>query len=74
VIISQPGDPIWLREGVFIISSIVDSGIPVGTTLDKPKRGLFIERQTIHGRDYIKAYIDGIGERLIQEIEVLELL
>ena len=74
MIMSLPGDPIWLREGVFIIKEIYsDQGIPSGIFLNKPCRGIFLERKTIKSKTYIKAYVDNIVERLVEEDEVLEL-
>jgi len=73
MISSQPGDPIWIREGVFIANEVCNTGLPVGTILNKPKRGIFLERKIINSKTYIKAYIDSIGERLVEECEVLEL-
>lgn len=73
MIASLPGDPIWLREGILVIGDIHQIGIPVGTILNKPCRGIFLERKTINSKAYIKAYVDDIGERYIQEDEVIEL-
>jgi hypothetical protein len=73
MITSQPGDPIWIREGVFIANEVCNTGLPVGTILKKPKRGIFLERKIINSRIYIKTYIDSIGERFVEESEVLEL-
>jgi len=73
MISSQPGDPIWIREGVFIVNEVCNTGLPVGTILKKPKRGIFLERKVINSRTYIKTYIDSIGERFVEECEVLEL-
>jgi hypothetical protein len=73
MISSQPGDPIWIREGVFIANEVCNAGLPVGTILNKPKRGIFLERKIINSKTYIKTYIDSIGERFVEECEVLEL-
>lgn len=74
MITSSPGDPIWLREGVFIIKEIYNiNGLPSGIFLNKPCRGIFLERKMINSRNYIKAYVDDIGERFVEEDEVLEL-
>lgn len=70
---SQPGDAIWLREGIFIAKEIPDSGIPIGVYLNKPKCAIFLERHTINSVTYIRTYIDNIGERLIEESEILSL-
>ena len=56
MISSQPGDPIWIREGVFIANEVCNTGLPVGTILKKPKRGIFLERKVINSRTYIKTY------------------
>jgi hypothetical protein len=72
MISSQPGDPIWIREGVFVASE-VGTGLPVGIILKKARRGIFIERKVINSRTYIKTYIDSLGERFVEEQEVLEL-
>lgn len=73
MIISLPGDPIWLREGVLIAYDLPQHGIPVGTILHKPCRGIFLERKMINSKSYIKAYVDNVGERYIEEDEVIEL-
>jgi len=73
MITSQPGDPIWIREGVFVANEVCSVGLPIGTILNKPKRGIFLERKVINSRTYIKTYIDSIGERFVEESEVLEL-
>ena len=73
MITSQPGDPIWIREGVFVANEVCNTGLPIGTILKKPKRGIFLERKIINSRIYIKTYIDSIGERFVEECEVLEL-
>lgn len=74
MIISLPGDPIWLREGVFIIKEMYsDNGIPSGIFLNKPCRGIFLERKIINSRNYIKAYVDNLGERFVEEDEVIDL-
>lgn len=73
MIVSLPGDPIWLREGVLVSHDIPARGIPIGIILDKPCRGIFLERKTINSKSYVKAYVDNVGERYIDEDEVLEL-
>lgn len=74
MIASLPGDPIWLREGVFVMSEIYsEQGIPSGVFLNKPCRGIFLERKTIKSKTYIKAYVDNVGERFVEEDEVIEL-
>lgn len=73
MIISLPGDPIWLREGILVAHDLPQHGIPVGIILHKPCRGIFLERKTINSKSYIKAYVDSIGERYIEEDEVIEL-
>ena len=70
---SLPGDPIWLREGILIMGEPQTSGIPVGFILNKPCRGIFLERKIINNINYIKAYVDSIGERYIEENEVIDL-
>lgn len=73
MISSIPGDPIWLREGVFVIRQISnDNGIPVGTFLTVPHRAIFLDRKTHLSKCYVKAYVENLGERLIEEEEVLE--
>ena len=75
MITSTPGDPIWLRAGVLLITNLSDpSGLPVGNILRSPKRGIFLDRKTIKDRIYIKAYVENIGERLIEEDEVQEFM
>lgn len=70
---SLPGDPIWLREGVLVSNDVPAFGIPIGIILDKPCRGIFLERKIINSRSYIRAYVDNVGERLIEEDEVIQL-
>ena len=74
MILSLPGEPIWLREGVMVSCNIPVNGLPIGIILDKPCRGIFLERKTINSTWYIKAYVDNLGERFINEDEVLELI
>jgi hypothetical protein len=52
---------------------ISTDGMTIGTILKKPLRAIFLNRKTINDRKYIQAYIDNIGERFIEEDEVLEL-
>ncbi len=73
MIMSSPGDPIWLREGVLVSQHIPNFGLPIGIILSKPCRGIFLERKIINSRTYVKAYVDNIGERYVEEDEVLEL-
>ena len=73
MIMSLPGDPIWLREGILISSEVPSFGIPIGSFLNKPCRGIFLESKTINSKSYIKAYVDNIGERYIEEDQVIEL-
>lgn len=73
MIMSLPGEPIWLREGILVSRDVPQHGIPIGIILDKPCRGIFIERKTINSRNYIKAYVDNVGERYIDEDEVIDL-
>jgi len=72
---SLSGDPIWLRQGLFLIKEInISQGIPLGSFLSKPCFGIFLERQTINSRNYIKTYVDSIGERYIDEEEIIDLI
>ena len=76
MIAATPGDAIWLREGVFLIKDLYSEkghGIPAGTFLNKPCRGIFLERKTIKSKSYIKAYVDDVGERLIEEDDVIDM-
>lgn len=68
-----PGDAVWIRQGVFLIKSIEDSNVPIGSVIKIPKHGIFIDRVVINDKCYIKAYIHTIGERLIEENEILDL-
>lgn len=72
---SQPGEPIWLREGIFLIKvlSSETTGLPIGTFLKKPCRGILLDRKIHLSTAYVKAYVDNLGERYIEESEVLEL-
>jgi hypothetical protein len=75
MIASLPGDPIWLREGTLIMSNPESTiGIPVGIILNKPCRGIFLERRIVNSTTYVKAYVDDVGERYIEENEVMELI
>lgn len=69
----EPGEAIWLREGILLIKefSIEPSGMPVGSFLKKPCRGIFLDRKVVKSKMYIKAYVDSVGERYIEESEVL---
>lgn len=73
MITSLPGDPIWIREGVLVSKDVSTSGILIGIILTKPKRAIFLDRKIVNDRKYVQAYIDDIGERFIEEDEVLEL-
>lgn len=73
MIASLPGDPIWIREGVLVSKDVSNSGISIGTILTKPKRAIFLDRKTVNDRKYVQAYIDDMGERFVEEDEVLEL-
>lgn len=73
MIMSLPGDPIWLREGILIANEVPTLGIPIGIILNKPCRGIFLERKIINSKNYIKAYVDNMGERYIDEEEVIDL-
>jgi hypothetical protein len=69
----MPGDPIWIREGVLVSKEVSSAGLSIGTILNKPRRGIFLDRKTINDRKYVQAYIDELGERFVEEDEVLEL-
>jgi hypothetical protein len=74
MLVSSPGDPIWLREGVLVLNGPDKTGMPIGTILSKPCRGIFLSREIINSKNYVKAYVDNIGERYIDEDEVLDLI
>lgn len=69
------GDLVWLKEGSFVISSFNNGdGIPAGSFLNKPCKGVFLERKTISGTNYIKTYVNNYyGERLINEEDVCDI-
>lgn len=73
MIASLPGDPIWIREGVLVSKEVPSAGMCVGTILNKPRRAIFLDRKIINDRKYVQAYIDELGERFVEEEEVLEL-
>ena len=73
MIMSSPGDPIWLREGILITRELPQLGLPVGIVLHKPCRGIFLEKKVMNSKTYIKAYVDNFGERYIEEDDVLEM-
>jgi hypothetical protein len=75
MIMATVGEPIWLREGVFVIKTLseTNSGLPVGTFLSKPSRGIFLDRKTYLSKAYIKAYVENLGERFIDEDEVQDM-
>lgn len=70
---SLPGDPIWIREGVLVAKEVSTDGLSIGTILTKPRRAIFLDRKTVNDRKYVQAYIDDVGERYVEEDEVLEL-
>lgn len=70
---SMPGDPIWIREGVLVAKEVSSAGLSIGTILNKPRRGIFLDRKTVNDRKYVQAYIDDMGERFVEEDQVLEL-
>jgi hypothetical protein len=70
---SQPGDALWIREGVFVASEINKTGLPIGIYLKNPKYGIFLERQIINDIPYIKTYINNIGERFVEEKDIFEM-
>lgn len=75
MITSVPGDPIWLRAGVLLITNMSDpNGLPIGKILRTPRRGIFLDRKLVRDKFYIKAYVEDIGERLIEEDEVQEFM
>lgn len=74
MIMSFPGDPIWLREGILMTRELPQLGLPIGVILDKPCRGIFLEKKIINSKTYVKAYVDNFGERYIEETEVLEMV
>jgi hypothetical protein len=73
MITSLPGDPIWIREGVLVAKEVSTDGLSIGTILTKPRRAIFLDRKTVNDRKYVQAYIDDVGERYVEEDEVLEL-
>jgi hypothetical protein len=73
MITSLPGDPIWIREGVLVAKEVSTDGLSIGTILTRPRRGIFLDRKTVNDRKYVQAYIDDVGERFVEEDEVLEL-
>lgn len=73
MITSMPGDPIWIREGVLVAKEVSTLGLSIGIILNKPRRAIFLDRKTVNDRKYVQAYIDDIGERFVEEDEVLEL-
>lgn len=73
MITSLPGDPIWIREGVLVAKEVSKDGLSIGTILTRPRRAIFLDRKTVNDRKYVQAYIDDVGERFVEEDEVLEL-
>lgn len=73
MITSLPGDPLWIREGVLVAKEVSTDGLSIGTILTKPRRAIFLDRKTVNDRKYVQAYIDDVGERYVEEEEVLEL-
>jgi hypothetical protein len=73
MITSLPGDPIWIREGVLVSKEVSKDGLSIGIILTKPRRAIFLDRKTVNDRKYVQAYIDDVGERFVEEDEVLEL-
>jgi hypothetical protein len=70
---SSPGDLLWIREGVFVAREIKTNGLPIGSVLQKPRYGIFLERQIINDISYVRTYIENVGERLIEEKDILEM-
>ena len=54
-------------------SDVSDDGLPFGSVALKPIRGILLERIQFHNDIYVKAYVDGIGERLIKETSVMDM-
>lgn len=76
MILAGPGDPIWIPEGCFMVKTeadVCDDGLPFGSVALKPFRGILIERIRFHNDTYVKAYVDGIGERLIKETSIMDM-
>lgn len=67
------GEPLWIRSGVCVYDNIYTKGLPVGVILNSPLRAILLERVVVNSRNFIKAYVDGLGEKIILESDVIEL-
>lgn len=77
MIIAGPGDPIWIPEGSFMskdLESSIEEGLPIGWVTTKPFRAILIEKIHYNHDTYVKAYVDGIGERILRETSVRDML
>jgi hypothetical protein len=69
-----PGEPIWLRQGVFLIKKTHDiADFLNGKFLYKPCIGIFLERKVIKSKTYVEAYVDDHGIILINEEDVIDM-
>lgn len=67
------GEPLWIRSGVCVYDNVYTKGLPVGVVLNAPLRAIFLERVVINSNKFVKAYVDGLGEKIILESDVIEL-
>lgn len=75
MIVATPGDPIWIPEGSFMTKELESgTGLPIGWVSTKPLRAILIEKIHYDHDTYVKAYVDGIGERILRETAVRDML
>lgn len=70
---SAIGEPLWIRSGVYVYDNVHAKGLPVGIVLNSPLRAILLERVTVNSNKFVKAYVDGLGEKIILESDVIEL-
>lgn len=70
---SAVGEPLWIRSGVCVYDDVYSKGLPVGVVLNTPLRAILLERVIVNSNKFIKAYVDGLGEKIILESDVIEL-
>lgn len=74
MIAASPGDPIWIPEGSFMTKDVGSTdGLPIGWVTTKPFRAILIEKIHYNHDTYVKAYVDGIGERILREASVMDM-
>lgn len=73
MLLAGPGEPLWIRSDVSLYTEPLKVGISPAIITKKPLRAIYIRRAFIHGNDYVVAYVDGYGERLIHLSDVRDM-